>query len=57
MEKENPEKDPQAETRLEKVMKEKFGTSDFSGLMNSIVEQMMDTMKDSGESQPEEKKP
>ena len=44
MENTNPHPDPHPETPLEKIMKEKFGSADFSGLMASIVDKMLDSM-------------
>lgn len=41
MDNELPPEDVPGQTRLEKIMQEKFGSVDFSGLMSTIVEKML----------------
>ncbi len=40
----NPDPNAEPESRLEKIMKEKFGSPDFGNFMQSIVDKMLDSM-------------
>ena len=40
------EHNPEPENRLEKILKEKFGSPDFGSLMNTIVDKMLNNLND-----------